>query len=104
MQPADGSGSRPDIGYAPDSLKRTEPFALFRIPGNENDLVDNLPERIDQPFNKRPAVIGEKILFPTMCTSCIPADQYYCRSHGNVPFMDMILLFPAAVGSLMRKA
>jgi hypothetical protein len=63
---------------------------LFRVSGNEDNLIDNLLERIDQTFDKCPAKIGEKILFLPVCTSCLATNQYHCRSHSCAPYIKMI--------------
>jgi hypothetical protein len=78
MQTPDRSDSRPDIGDAPDSPDAGKPFTLFRVPGNEDNLIDNLPEGINQPFDKCPAMVGKKILFLPICTACLTPNQDYC--------------------------
>jgi hypothetical protein len=44
MKSSDWPDSHPDIGYAAYSPDIFESFTLFRVSGNEDDLINNLPE------------------------------------------------------------
>jgi hypothetical protein len=71
MKPPDRSDPPADVGNALYSLDPVEPFALFRVPGNKNNLIDHLLERINQALDKCPALVREKILLLPMCTPCL---------------------------------
>jgi hypothetical protein len=66
-----------------------EPFALFRIPGNKNNLVNHPFKRINEPLDKCPAMVREKIFFLAVGTPCLTTNQYHCRSHVQTPFIKM---------------
>ena len=81
MKSADRSDPPADVGNASYSLDPVEPSALFRAPGNKNNFIDHLPERIDKALDKGPAPVREKILLLPLGTPCLATNQYDCRSH-----------------------
>ncbi len=76
MKASDRSYPLTDIGDATDSLDLPEPFALFRISGNKDNLIDYLMERINQAFNECPAKVRKKILLLPVCTPGFTTNQY----------------------------
>ena len=79
-EPACKSPDRPDapadVGnalYSPDAL---EPSALLGAFCNKYNLVDHFFERDDQSFNKRPALVHEKILLLAIRTPCLTPNEY----------------------------
>jgi hypothetical protein len=78
MKTAYRSDPPADVGDALYSRDLMEPSALFRIPGNEDNLIDHLLERIDQQLDKCLTVVREKIFFLPVCTPCLTTNQYHC--------------------------
>ena len=85
MKSPDRSDPPADVGNASYSLDPVEPSALFRALCNKNNFIDHLLERFDKALDKSPALVREKILLLPMCTPCLAANQYDCRSHCYAP-------------------
>jgi hypothetical protein len=77
MKPANRSYRFTDVADAPYTRDIMESFALFRIPGNKDNLINHPLERIHQPLDKCPAVVREKIFFLPVSTPCLAANQYH---------------------------
>jgi hypothetical protein len=69
MESSDGSCSRTDVCYTPDSLNRAETFALLGIPGYKNNLVNPSRKGFNQPIDEGLSLVGEKIFFLPVGTS-----------------------------------
>lgn len=80
MQTPDRADSLTDIGNAPDPLQSIEAPALFRIFGNNDDLIGYMPERIREPFDKGLSLVPEKKFFLPFCPAGFPADKDNRRS------------------------
>ncbi len=65
VQAADGGAeTSPDVRYAPDIPKMTEPLALPGIPRNDHDLVDRLLQGVDEAVDEGLAPEREEVLLP----------------------------------------
>lgn len=83
MQAADGGAeTSPDVRYAPDIPKMTEPLALPGIPRNDHDLVDRLLQGVDEAVDEGLAPEREEVLLPPPGTACRSADKDNRRSHA----------------------
>ena len=60
MQAADRTDPGPDIGDTAYPVKMPEPRTLLGVAGDKYDLIDNVPERIDETFDERPALYLKK--------------------------------------------
>ena len=67
-----------DVGNASDPPDPVEPSALFGAFCHENNFIDYFFERIDKTLDKCPALVREKILFLSICTTRFTPNEYHC--------------------------
>jgi len=83
VEAPDGPDPGPDICDAAKIGQVAEPFALFRITGNKDDLINRPLDRIDQALEKGPALVPEEIFLLPVRPPCLSADKDDRRSQGN---------------------
>lgn len=80
MQTPDRANTLPDIGDAPDILQCIEATALFRVFGNNDDLIGDMPERVREPFDKGLSLVPEEKFLLPFGPAGFPADKDNCGS------------------------
>jgi hypothetical protein len=82
MQSSDRADALPDIRDAPDILQCFKAPALFRVFGNDDDLVSDMPERVHETLDERLPLVLEKKFFLPVDPAGFPADKDDGGSHG----------------------
>ena len=97
MQSSDRADALPDIRDAPDILQCVKAPALFRVFGNDDDLVGDMPERVHESFDESLSLVQEKKFLLPVCPACLTADKDDGGSQdGSLPTLIYNRIRPAA--------